>query len=163
VAPADFVKVVRQSGLNHYVYRGPPGPRWPTLRTMIRRHQQVVLLAEHHAGAAPWYHVAYQGIVQETPYNWTTPSLLTDPSQWAASCRPNRGGTTGSLFLMNHWSPPDAPSPATSAIVNAADTIVGRARTCRRVRGKLPTIVAVDMFKSGGLFDAVRRLNAGRG
>ena len=61
---------------------------------------------------------------------------------------------------MNHWSPPLAPNPATSAAVNAADVIEGRAQTCARVRGKLPTIVAVDMFPAGGLLEAVRRLNA---
>ena len=60
---------------------------------------------------------------------------------------------------MNHWSPPVAPSPATSAVVNAADTIVGRANTCAFVRGAIPNIVAVDMFQSGGLFEAVARLN----
>jgi hypothetical protein len=31
---------------------------------------------------------------------------------------------------------------------------------CRFVRGKWPTLVAVDMFQSGGLFAAVRQLNA---
>jgi hypothetical protein len=43
--------------------------------------------------------------------------------------------------------------------VNATNTIVGRATTCRNVRGRLPTIVAVDMFQSGGLLEAVRQLN----
>ena len=60
---------------------------------------------------------------------------------------------------MNHWSPPFAPNPATSAVVNAVATIVGRARTCRAVRGKLPTVIAADMVQAGGLVQAVRRLN----
>ena len=38
--------------------------------------------------------------------------------------------------------------------------IVGRARACRAVRGKLPTVVAADMVQAGGLIEAVRRLNA---
>jgi hypothetical protein len=61
---------------------------------------------------------------------------------------------------MNHWSPPLAPNPATSAVVNAASTIVGRARACRAVRGKLPTVIAADMVQAGGLVQAVRWLNA---
>ena len=159
ISPADFAAAVKQSGLIRNVYRRKPGPRWPKLKTMIRRRQQVVMLAERQAAGVPWYHEAYGGIVQETPYSWPIQSQLTDPANWPASCRPLRGGTTGSLFLMNHWSPTVAPSPATSAVVNARNTIVGRAKACRDLRGKLPNLVAVDMFQSGGLFAAVRRLN----
>ena len=61
---------------------------------------------------------------------------------------------------MNHWSPPVAPSPVTSAAVDAVGTIVGRARACRAWRGKLPTVIAADMVQAGGLVEAVRRLNA---
>ena len=160
VAPGDFARAVRRSGLGDYVYRGAPGPRWPTLRQMAWHRQQVVVLAEHDAGDVPWYHEAYSGILQETPYTFGTPAQLTDPAQWPTSCRPNRGGQTGSLFLMNHWSPPLAPSPTTSAVVNAAGTIVGRARACRALRGKLPTVVAADMVQAGALVQAVRWLNA---
>ena len=159
ISPADFAAAVKASGLSRNVYRRKPGPRWPKLKTMIRRRQQVVVLAERQAAGVPWYHQAYAGILQETPYSWPIQTQLTDPAQWPASCRPLRGGTTGSLFLMNHWSPPVAPSPATSAVVNARKTIVGRAKACRAVRGKLPNLVAVDMFQSGGLFAAVRHLN----
>jgi hypothetical protein len=159
VTPADFAAVVKSSGLLRHVYRGEPGPKWPRLRRMIRRRDQVVILAERQSAPVPWYHQAYSGILQETPYTWPAVTQLTQPSQWPASCRPFRGGMTGSLFLMNHWSPPLAPSPATSAVVNATDAIVGRASTCAFVRNAVPNIVAVDMFQSGGLIEAVRRLN----
>jgi hypothetical protein len=161
IAPEDFRRAVARSGLRRHVFCRAPGPVWPTLREMVRKDRRVVMLAERDAGSVRWYHEAYaEGILQETPYTWPAPGNLTDPAQWEASCRPNRGGTTGSLFLMNHWSPPLAPTPATSALVNAAGVIEGRARTCARVRGRLPTIVAVDMFPAGGLLEAVRRLNA---
>jgi hypothetical protein len=163
VSPADFAREFRRAGLRRHVWSGRTGPRWPKLRQMIGMRRQLVVLAEHDSGDVPWYHEAYGGILQETAYTWPTPSLLTDPAGWPASCAPNRGGTTGSLFLMNHWSPPVAPNPATSAIVNATDVLVGRARACRAARGLLPTIVAVDMFQSGGMFEAVRRLNAETG
>lgn len=159
VSPTDFAAVVESSGLLQHVYKGEPGPKWPKLRKMIRRSEQVVLLAERQSAPVPWYHQAYSGILQETPYNWPALSQLTDPSNWPESCRPFRGGTTGSLFLMNHWSPPVAPTPATSAVVNATDTIVGRASTCAYVRGAIPNIVAVDLFQSGGLLQAVAELN----
>jgi hypothetical protein len=158
--PEHFAAVVRASGLRRHVYGGKLGTRWPKLRKLIARKRQVVMLSQGDTGTVRWYHNGYAGLLQETPYNWVTPDLLTDPARWPASCVANRGGTTGGLFLMNHWSPPVAPSPATSAVVNATQTLVKRAQVCRLVRGKWPTLVAVDMFQSGGLFEAVRQLNA---
>jgi hypothetical protein len=158
--PLDFAREVRRSGLRGHVYGGKLGPRWPTLRKLIQRRRQVIMLSQGDTTPVRWYHNGYAGLLQETPYNWNTPDLLTSPPNWPASCVPNRGGTTGGLFLMNHWSPPVAPSPATSATVNATDTLVRRARVCRFVRGRWPTLIAVDMFQSGGLFEAVRQLNS---
>ncbi|MFN8160123.1 MAG: hypothetical protein U0R52_03650 [Solirubrobacterales bacterium] len=163
ISPSDYAAAVDQSGLGAYVYRGATGPDWPTLRKMIKRHQQVLMLAEHDAGTVPWYHRAYDGILQETPYTFNSPNLLTDPVNWPASCQPNRGGTTGSLFLVNHWSPatpPAHPDPVASAAVNARDVLLGRAAECTRDRGLAPTIIAADQVSYGGLLDAVRELNA---
>ncbi len=161
--PEDFARVVRRSNLIKHVYRGELGPRWPTLGKLIARRKQVVMTTQGDGGRFRWYRAAYRGLLQETPYTWATPELLTDQSRWPASCQANRGGTTGGLFLMNHWSPPVAPSPATSAVVNATQTLIGRAAACRFVRGRWPTLIAVDMFQSGGLFEAVRQLNAAIG
>jgi hypothetical protein len=160
VSPTDYAQEFTAAGLKSHVWRGSTDDPWPTLRTMIRQRKQVVLLAERDSGVVPWYHEAYNGVLQETRYDWPSMDSITNPANWAASCSPNRGGTTGSLFLMNHWSPPFAPTPAGSESVNATDVLVGRARACREVRGKLPNLVAVDQFLSGGLFEAVRRLNA---
>jgi hypothetical protein len=163
ITPQDFAAAMKQSGLIDYAYSGAPGPKWPTLRRMIRSHGQVVVLAEHNAGTSyPWYHGAYNGIVQETPYTFNDPSQLTDPANWPASCVANRGGTTGSLFLMNHWSPPTPPEQtdvANNEAVNAQSVIVGRARECAAERGAMPTIIATDQSLIGGLFAAVDELN----
>src|SRR5689334_19489937 len=59
VTPHDFAGAMRRSGLLRYAYRGAFGPRWPTLGRMISSHRQVVVLAEHDAGAYPWYHLDY--------------------------------------------------------------------------------------------------------
>ena len=159
--PEDFAAEVRRSGLRRHVYGGELGPgNWPRLRKLIRLRRQVVMLSQGDTGPFRWYHNGYAGLLQETPYNWNTPNLLIDQSLWPASCQANRGGTTGDLFLMNHWSPPVAPKPATSSFVNATNVLVGRAHVCRFIRGRMPTLIAVDMFQSGGLFEAVRRLNA---
>ncbi len=163
ISPTDFAAAVRWSGLRGHVFRGQPGPVWPTLRRMIATRQQVVVLAEHDAGAIPWYHRAYDGILQETPYSFATPDLLTNPVNWPSSCQPNRGGTKGSLFLINHWSPatpPPVPDPAASAAVNAKQVILGRTRACEQARGPLPSVIAADQVTYGGLLAAVHRLNA---
>ena len=162
VAPGDFAAAVEESGLDDFVYEDDPGPEWPTLRKMIASREQVVVLAERDAGTVPWYHRAYEGVLQETPFSFPSPSLLIDPANWPSSCRPNRGGTTGSLFLLNHWSPatpPAVPDPAASAAVNAKNVILGRARECQRLRGRMPTIIAADQITYGGLFAAVAQLN----
>jgi hypothetical protein len=90
---------------------------------------------------------------------------LTDPVLLARSCDPLRGGTSGDLFLMNHWVSgglpltPLAPDPALAAIVNTRQVLVDRARACESVRGKLPTVLAVDFFGIGETVAAARELN----
>ena len=130
---------------------------------MIRKREQVVMLADREATGDPdWYRPTYEGILQETPYTFREPEELTDPANWPASCEPNRGGRRGSLFLMNHWSPPTAPAEPdleASAEVNARDVLVGRALECAEIRGRLPSVIAVDQFTAGGLLGAVRELN----
>jgi hypothetical protein len=166
ITPDDFATAMRQSGLIKHVYGGTPGPKWPTLKRMIRKRQQVVVLAERNAGAAyPWYHDAYEGILQETPYSFDPPMMLTQPANWPSTCAPNRGGPNGSLFLINHWSPSTAPPQtdfATSEAVNARDVIYGRAQQCIAQRGLRPSLIAVDQFAIGGLFAAVRQINGVR-
>ena len=165
ITPHQFFKAARQAKLLRYVYKGST-EKWPTLREMIASRQQIVVLADHHggdSGAPSWYRPTYDGILQETPYSFDPPKQLTYARNWAASCQPNRDGTTGSLFLMNHWSPstpPLTPDLAESAHVNARAVIYNRAKKCAEIRGRVPTIVAADQADTGGLLDAVRDLNA---
>lgn len=161
----DFVGAMDKSGLLDYVYRGPDAP-WKTLGEMITKGHRVVMLADNDKAVDPlWYRPTYDGVMQETPYTFNPPSKLTDPANWPDSCVPNRGlngGTTGSLFLMNHWSPstaPPEPDPATAAQVNATDVLLGRASKCAELRGRYPNLIAVDQVSYGGLLEAVGRLN----
>ncbi len=162
VTPEDFAKAARKSGLTKHVYKGSTD-QWMTPREMIAAKQQVVVLADNNGGSIPWYHETYAGILQETPYTFNNPHLLWDAPNWKASCGPNRGDVTGSMFLMNHWSPstpPATPDLETSAHVNARAVIKNRARKCAQVRGRLPSIIATDQSTVGGLVQAVRDLNA---
>ena len=59
---------MKDAGLADLAYDArPPSGDWPTLREMIDDNQRVVFLAENHAGAAPWYRLAYEQITEETP------------------------------------------------------------------------------------------------
>jgi hypothetical protein len=163
VTPEDFVAAVEDAGLGELVYRGPVGGNWLTLRQMIDTGRRVVFLAENSAGSEPWYHLAYEGITQETPYSFSDVEQLTDSARLPASCEPNRGPASAPLFLVNHWITTDpAPLPSNAAEVNAYEPLLRRARECRQLRGQLPNLVAVDFYRRGDLFRVVDTLNGVR-
>jgi hypothetical protein len=97
--------------------------------------------------------------MQETPYRFRSAAELGG----AASCAPDRGGTAGSLFLVNHWvDTTPAPRPRVAREVNGRAFIDRRLGRCRRDRGLLPTVVAVDFYRAGDVFAAVNALNGTR-
>lgn len=151
VPPGDIKTCFEQSGLIDFVYRGRVTPPWPTLQEMVGRDERVLVMAEHESEGVPWLHAAFE-VVQETPYRFKNPSEF--------SCRPNRGGTSGSLLLLNHWiETPPHPLPSNAEIVNAYDFLLARARQCERERGMIPNIIAVDFYRTGDLFAVVDTLN----
>jgi hypothetical protein len=160
VTPADFVGAVNDAGLGELAYRGPVSGEWLTLRQMIETGQRVLFMAENRAGAERWYHPVYERITEETPFHFTKPAQLTQPARLPASCEPNRGPEDAALFLVNHWITTDpVPLPSNAEKVNAYDTLLGRARECRRLREHLPNLVAVDFYRRGDLFRVVDTLN----
>jgi uncharacterized membrane protein HdeD (DUF308 family) len=161
VTPADFVKAIGDAGLTRYALTPPPeGEQWPTLREMVDSDHRLVVLAENHAGAAPWYQLAYKHVTEETPYTFPSASLLTTPSDLPASCKPNRGPEGAPLFLINHWVSTDPlPRPSDAAKVNAYKPLLARARECDRVRHHLVNLLAVNFFREGDVFKVVDTLN----
>jgi hypothetical protein len=160
VTPADFVEAIGDAGLTQYVFKDFDKKPWPTLQQMIDSNQRLVLLAENHAGAAPWYRLAYKSLTEETPYDFRRVSLLTSPSELAASCRPNRGPESAPLFLMNHWISTDpVPRPSDAAKVNAYGTLLARARECEKVRHHTINLLAVNFYREGDVFKVVNTLN----
>jgi hypothetical protein len=130
---------------------------------MIGSGQRVVFLAENHAGAAPWYRLAYQTITEETPYAFSKPEQLTDPARLAKTCKPNRGPSEAPMFLVNHWITTDpVPLPSNAAKVNAREPLLRRARECQRLRDRLPNLVAVNFYEEGDVFGVVDTLNGVR-
>jgi hypothetical protein len=163
VTPQDFVGAVEDAELDGMAYRGPTNGRWPTLRQMIDRNQRVVFLAENHAGSASWYHLAYDAITEETPFAFSKPKQLIDPSRLEASCRPNRGPMQAPMFLVNHWITTDPlPLPSNADEVNAYGPFLRRLRECQRLRRQIPNLVAVDFYRRGDLSRVVDALNGVR-
>jgi hypothetical protein len=160
VTPADFVAAMDDAGLSSYAIEPPSGEPWPSLRELIERGRRLLVLAENRAGAAPWYQLAYERLTQETPFSFGSTAELAEAVDLPATCRPNRGTSGAPLFLMNHWINTDPlPRPSNAAVVNAYEPLLRRARTCRRLRGELPNLLAVDFYKQGDVFDVVDTLN----
>jgi hypothetical protein len=162
VTPTDIQKAFERAGLLDLVYRGPLGP-FPTLREMIDSNQRLVVMAENDAGDSPWYRLAYDHALQETPFRFTRAAQLTDSAQLAVSCRPHRGPSSAPLFLLNHWvDTTPAPRPSLATIVNARGALLARARACQRIRDRLPNLIAVDFYRRGdvvGVVDALNRVS----
>jgi hypothetical protein len=152
VTPADMEAAFVRSRLIDYVYTYRPEEGFPTLRTMIERGERVVVLSEN-VGSQPhpaWYHDGF-ALAQETPFS--------NPALADFSCRPNRGTPDSPLFLLNHWIEDVTPTPANAAVVNAYPFLLARAQQCRRERGRLPNIIAVDFHGTGDVIDVVKTLN----
>jgi hypothetical protein len=151
VTPADIQRCFEESGLIDFVYLGQARPPWPTLREMVDSDQRVLVMAENQVEGVPWYHKAFE-VMQETPYEFH------DPSEF--SNKANRGGTAGSLLLLNHWiETTPMPKPSNAAIVNARDALLSRVRACERMRGHMVNLVAVDFCGVGDLISVARELN----
>jgi hypothetical protein len=151
VTPQDIERCFQESGLIDFVYQGKAAPPWPTLREMVASEQRVLVMTENNRTGVPWIHSAFE-VMQETLYSFH------DPSEF--SCRPNRGGSTGSLLLLNHWiETAAAPMPSQAEKVNAYDFLLNRARKCQKARGKLPNLVAVDFCNTGDLLAVTETLN----
>ena len=159
VTPPDFVRAVFDAGLEPYAFEPPAaGKPWPTLRQMIERGERLVLLAENHAGAAPWYQLAYERLTEETPFHFGTAAALLGPPE--TTCAPHRGPAGAPLFLINHWvttAPVQRPSDA--AKVNAYGPLLARSEACMRIRDHLPNLLAVNFYKEGDVFRVADRLN----
>lgn len=147
----EIMAAFERHGLEPFVYRGPWRAPFPTLGDMVRGNRRLVVLGENATDTTAWYYPAY-ALMQETPYTFHKPEEF--------SCRRNRGDAKNPLLLMNHWieSTP-APRPSNAVLVNTREVLLARARECRRVRGRLPSVIAVDFAATGDVVGAAAVLN----
>jgi hypothetical protein len=151
VPAADIAAAFAASGLLDLVWQGPVEPPWPTLGEMVAIGGRVLVLGENDTEGVPWYHPAWE-VCQETPYHFANIEDLSN--------EPNRGGTDGSLLLMNHWiTTPPTSRPSDAARINTREALMTRVEQCRSERGMVPNIIAVDFYQVGDLIKVVEELN----
>jgi hypothetical protein len=151
VQPLDLAASFEEAGLLDLAYQGPVRTPWPTLRDLVDRNQRLIVFLESGRPGVAWARPAFETF-QETPYDFRKPEDF--------SCRPNRGGSAGSLFLINHWiQTTPAPRPTNAEVVNAYDFLLRRARQCQAARGHVPNAIAVDFYDVGDVVRVARTLN----
>jgi hypothetical protein len=151
VEAAHAVDAFERGGLADRAYSWDPQEPLPTLREMIESGHNVLVLVENGAGdAAPWYIPAWNGALEETPYEYDSVEEF--------SCSEHRGMPHSPLLLLNHWLQGSL-DPAAAAEVNSRDVLSERAERCTRQREQFPNIIAVDHSTRGDLMDAVNTLN----
>jgi hypothetical protein len=147
---SDVRELLRRSGLAAHAYAYTRGQPLPTLREMIESRHNVLVMAEN-SGIGPWYQPAFEGLLQDTPFRFESASDFT--------CAGGRGPTSNTLLLLNHWLSVDPPSSGAAATANALQVLMDRVAGCRKARGRVPNIIAVDFYAAGNLFDVVDDLN----
>lgn len=151
VPASDVERAFQDSGLLDLVYRGAVSAPWPTLGEMVESGGRVLVLGENDTAGVPWYHPAWE-VCQETPYHFGSPEEFSN--------QPNRGGTGGSLLLMNHWvTTPPTSRPSDAVLVNSRAALESRLGQLVKERGRLPNFIAVDFYQTGDLLEVVEELN----
>jgi hypothetical protein len=153
VPPASIREVLQTAGLVPLLLDVHAGQPLPTLGEMVRSGKRLVVSLEAGDGGSTLPN-AFTGLVEETPFTFLRPSDLSS----SESCRPNRGVSGSPIFQFNHWLTPA--SRTTSRAVNSA-VLRARVKECSAVRGRPPTLVAVDFAESSDVVGLVDRLNRG--
>ncbi|MCO4764223.1 MAG: hypothetical protein KC502_22110 [Myxococcales bacterium] len=155
---ADFVTEMKASGLDKYVYTHKQGASFPTLAKMIAANTRLLVTTENKGGPPGWVH-RFADVGFDTPYSFKSMEQLQTSSGAKDSCKKFRGTDGAPVFLMNHWVASVLPDVTWSTKANDKAVILKRAKRCGDKHGRLPTLIAVDHYDIGGLFEAVDELN----
>ena len=150
VDPAEVEREFEEADLEPYLAVLDRGRPLPTLRRMIASGRRLVVFDEGDGGAAEWYQPEFL-FVKDTPIR----SVLRSPG----SCEPGRGEPESPLLLMNHWVDRFPPSPSANRRISDRESLLTRVRSCRRRRGAMPNLIAVDFYGSGAVLPVARELN----
>ena len=136
VAPPQLRTLFDDAGFGDDFVTYTPGVPLPTLGTLIRDRTRLLVSLENGDGGAQLPN-AFAGLVEETPFFYVRATGL----RGTGSCAENRGIPGSPIFQLNHWVTP----PVRQQYVPAANRLLAsRAVTCGTVRGRIPTLLAVD-------------------
>ena len=149
VSPEDTEAAFEEAGLLSYVYTHSRGADWPTLGAMIESGQRLVVLSDD-GGSPEWYMNLWEHAF-ETPFAAERSGDLV--------CEKNRGDSSNSLFVLNHFLTAPLASQRLAEQVNTNPFLVDRATECREAFGRIPNFVTVDFYSVGDVFAATADLN----
>jgi hypothetical protein len=151
-APVDRIEAAfRDAGLGRELLPVDPAQPLPTLGAMVDAGTRLQVSLEN-GDDPPTLPNAFVGLVEETPFTFRRPRALTR----VASCAVHRGGADAPVFQLNHWVTPA--EPVTAHRVNSR-ILRERVADCVPVRGRGPTLLAVDFAERGDLLAVVDQLN----
>ncbi|MBD0282614.1 MAG: hypothetical protein ICV69_10540 [Thermoleophilaceae bacterium] len=154
VPPREIAKTFEEAGLDRYLATLDRDEPLPTLGRLVRTNKRVVVFTEKDAdGTVPWYLDGFS-FVQDTPLGAKRPEAL--------RCRRYRGTTHSPMLMFNHWADVFPPRLQANRPFQRRRFILERARRCARARGLPMSLIAVDHYDQGDLFEAVETLNAER-
>jgi len=151
VTPTEIEKAFDEACISRYCATHEAETPWPTLREMIDSNKRVVVLTDDKTGGVPWLLPMWR-LMWDNDWSNQTPSDF--------DCECNRGKVSNSLFNLNQFLTNPLPFPGSAVVANDPDALFGRAKACWEKTGRIPNFVTVDHYEIGGLFEAVKRLNA---
>ncbi|KAI9512252.1 PLC-like phosphodiesterase [Russula earlei] len=166
--PDVWAPLFESAGLVKYAYVPPRNPMpqsaWPTLGEMIANGERLVVFIDYVGkdGRTVDYLLPEFGMIWETPYDMTDPSL-------PCSIDRIRGAdvlsASNQMYLINHEidiivsgalvsDPVDAPT------TNSVTSIIAHANRCLHfANGRNPNFILFDFINLGEIFKAVDQLN----
>jgi hypothetical protein len=142
--------VLREAGLERWVYTHDADAGWPTLGAMIEADTRLVVTAQNEGPPPAWLHNVWD-------LAWDTPFSFASTDEF--NCRWNRGDRSNDILLINHWVLSPLAMPSNAVRANARTMLESRVETCRAQWDRLPTWIAVDFYEIGDIFAVVDALN----
>lgn len=156
ITAAQMDAVFQQTSLLPYLHIQPLGQPWPTLNTMIQSGKRLVVFTDDsNTTGYDWYHYMWDYAV-ETHYSAHSRTDL--------SCEFNRGDSTNSLFILNHFV---TQVPLGYGLIDSAQAInsnpylQSRTMSCWAQTGKMPNFLTVDFYERGDVFAVANAVNTG--
>ena len=160
VPPQEVATLFVETGLQKHVFTGDPADGWPTLADLVEGGGRLIVTAESKGPPPAWHH-RFWDLGWDTPYSFKGLDQLAADSGAGDSCRHNRGTTSGSLFLLNHWvaNSLGLPDPEGAITANSHGFLLDRAQRCVARWDHMTNIVAVDFHDVGDVIGVVDALN----